>query len=380
MVNRALKITAIGVCCCSIVLLVIRIKGGPITDGWQLCVSGPRRAVRAGEPVLLDISVRNFSWHGRMIYGREGETRYGLFASFKDQKTGTRRVWQTPQSHEWEPYLPASMFRGQRPWTAWPDWYCVSNVLDTSRPGRYVLQLKTGVSLGREDDFRNIELRSNPVIVTVIDDGLSLVRRDMSRSQGAGRPADSVEGNITVTTETEQYSDDMTPERVELLVGWTNRAPMAQSFELARDPLDDLEIKVLGVSPYLAGVAPYGSENWGSGKSFTHAEMDADDRLGVPTFQRCPNGLIGAPERSPLGDPVNVCLDAGEIVRYRVPLSRLFDLTAVGTYLVSVRPRWATGNKSGETTNAPAFGTLETHVVIRHGRPWEMSFGPVWHG
>ena len=379
MVSRAIRVAALGLCCFAIIVYRVR-SVGPITDGWQLGVSGSRRAVPAGEPVILHICVSNFSRYARMVLGSRAEGRYALFASFRDKRTGSPRKWAVPQPMDADLYLSTRSIPRQTQWTLWRDSYCVSNVIDTTRPGEYVLQLATQIDLNEEGNYRAIDVRSNPVTVTVTDDGLNHVRRDVYRAEGTRSAEDSGDRHIAATSETQGLWDKETPERVELAVAWTNRAPVARKLELARDPLDDLEIKVLGVSPYLLGISGGETGRWGSPKRETSAELEADDRLGRPTFRRYSSRLAGAAPRDPFAGPTAVLLESGDTVRYHVPLSRLFDLTAVGTYLVSVRPRWAVGSTSGETTRAPVFGTLETHVVIRHGRPWEMSFGPMWHG
>jgi hypothetical protein len=183
-----------------------------------------------------------------------------------------------------------------------------------------------------------------------------------------------------VTSKTEGFWNQETPEQVELLVSWTNRTPVARKLEVGRDPLDDLDIKVLGVSPYLVGTAPGHTDGWGSPKRETPAKIEADDQDGRPAFRRFDNGLMGAAARAPLGARISVLLEPGETLRYRVPLSRLFDLSAVGTYLVTVKPRWSDQLSGSVTVPAGAFGALKTHVVIRHGRPWQAAFGSVWHG
>jgi hypothetical protein len=257
----------------------------------------------------------------------------------------------------------------------------VSDVIDTSRTGKYVLQLATEMYVDTGvSGPRHIDVRSNPVTVIVVDDGLNTVRRDVRRTEGTRGPRDIVDGDIASTSETEAFWDHETPEKVQLVVGWTNQTPVARNLEVARDPLDDLDIKVLGVSPYLLGTTPGRAHEWGTPKRETPAEMEADDRLGRPAFRRYDNGLIGAAIRDPVGAPISVLLEPGETLRYRVPLSRLFDLSAVGTYLVTVRPRWADQLTGTVTNPPPPIGALKTRMVIRHGRPWQAAFGSVWHG
>jgi hypothetical protein len=253
-------------------------------------------------------------------------------------------------------------------------------MIDTSRPGKYVLQLSTRVHVDTSSGHsRSIEVRSNPVTVTVTDDRLNTVRRDLCQSEGPLDSADSKGGRVGVASETEAFWNQETPEQVALVVDWTNQTTVARKLEVGRDPLDDLDIKVLGVSPYLVGTAPGHTDGWGSPKRETPAKIEADDQDGRPAFRRFDNGLMGAAARAPLGARISVLLEPGETLRYRVPLSRLFDLTAVGTYLVTVKPRWSDQLSGSVTVPAGAFGALKTHVVIRHGRPWGAAFG-LWHG